>query len=151
MHNSTGNQKDQDFIDLYFNKLAEYVANGEEVLHLEAMNSFYRRLVHNLANDFKLKTHSEGEGKERHIVISRTDKAVTPKRVKPEKPKWDFGEQEFLVNSTSGGINIFLGRDGNIGIYDENQRIPYLDKRLVTSSSFKIKNSKIVISEDSNW
>jgi len=151
MHNSTMNQKDQDFIDLYFDKLSEYVANGEEVIHLEPMNSFYRRLVHNLANDFKLKTHSEGEGKDRHIVISKTETAVTPKKVKSETPKWDFGEQEFLVNASASGINIFLGRDGNIGIYNDGQKVPYLDKRLVTSSSFKVKNSKIIVSEDSNW
>jgi hypothetical protein len=151
MGNSTVNQKDQDFIDLYFDKLSEYVVNGKEVIHLDPMNSFYRRLIHNLANDFNFKTHSEGEGNERHIVLSRTSKTATPKRTKTEKPKWDFGDQEFLVNSSAGGINIFLGRDGNIGIYDENQNAPYLDKRMVTSSSFKVKNSKIIVVEDKNW
>ena len=151
MGNSTVNQKDQEFIDLYFDKLSKYVANDKEVVHLDPMNSFYRRLIHNLANDFKFKTHSEGQGNERHIVLSKTAKTATPNRTKTEKPKWDFGDQEFLVNSSAGGINIFLGRDGNIGIYDENQNVPYLDKRMVKSSSFKVKNSKIIVVEDNNW
>lgn len=151
MHNSTRTQNDQEFLDLYFEKLTEYVEKGDDVIHLDPMNSFYRRLIHKLANDFGFKTHSEGEDKERHTVITRTNNTKKFKKVKVEAPKWDFGDQEFFVKPTPEGTDIYLGHDGNIGIYDENQRAPFLDKRLVMTTSFKVKNSKIVIAEDKNW
>ena len=39
---------------------------------LPPMNAADRRIIHKLANDLGLETRSEGEGRERHIVISPT-------------------------------------------------------------------------------
>lgn len=44
---------------------------GEEQ-HLEAMNAADRRVVHQAVSEYPdLETHSEGEGRSRHIVISK--------------------------------------------------------------------------------
>ncbi len=43
-------------------------ASGES-MHLRPMNAADRRTVHKLAGDYGLTTESEGEGRERHIVI----------------------------------------------------------------------------------
>ena len=68
MRNQTDDNKGQEFLDYYAERLVSFIQSDEEMIHLEPMNSFYRRLIHNLAIRFKLKTHSEGENRERHIV-----------------------------------------------------------------------------------
>ncbi len=41
-----------------------------ETMHLKPMNAADRRVIHKLAGEHGLSTHSEGEGRERHIVLS---------------------------------------------------------------------------------
>ena len=55
-------------------KMAKYtakdVARTKVEAHLEPMNSFERRIVHNILSESKdVYTESEGENKERHVVI----------------------------------------------------------------------------------
>jgi spoIIIJ-associated protein len=51
-------------------KLAKEVNNTKMEVHLEPMSPYDRRLIHNALTDFKgIKTESEGEGQDRHIVI----------------------------------------------------------------------------------
>ena len=55
-------------------KMAKYtakdVARTKTEAHLEPMNSFERRIIHSvLTNSKDVMTESEGEGKERHVVI----------------------------------------------------------------------------------
>lgn len=58
---------------------AKDVAKTKVEAHLEPMNAFERRIIHNvLGNSKDVMTESEGEGKERHIVIK-------PKETKEEK------------------------------------------------------------------
>ena len=42
--------------------------------HLEPMNGADRRTIHKLAEDYGLQTVSEGEGRERHIVLKPVEK-----------------------------------------------------------------------------
>lgn len=50
----------------------EEVQKTGETKHLEAMNAADRRVVHQAVGEYpELETHSEGEGRERHIVISK--------------------------------------------------------------------------------
>ncbi len=48
--------------------LKEVQESGKE-MHLEPMNSADRRTIHKLATDFGIETESEGEGRDRHIVL----------------------------------------------------------------------------------
>lgn len=50
--------------------------SGEE-MHLKPMNAADRRTIHKLASEYGLQTESEGEGRDRHIVL------------KPEEAKED--------------------------------------------------------------
>lgn len=47
---------------------AQVKASGEPK-HLNPMNSAERRIIHQAASDYGLETESEGEGRDRHIVI----------------------------------------------------------------------------------
>jgi spoIIIJ-associated protein len=49
---------------------AAALAGGEESFPLEPMSSYERKLVHDLAAEQGLTSHSEGEGAGRHIVIT---------------------------------------------------------------------------------
>lgn len=49
-----------------------------EPLHLKPMNAADRRTVHKLAGEYGLETVSEGEGRDRHIVLKPGDGATEP-------------------------------------------------------------------------
>lgn len=51
-------------------KIAYDVLRTHGEVHLDPMNSYERRFVHNAISEFKdLSSNSEGEGKDRHIVV----------------------------------------------------------------------------------
>ncbi len=55
-------------------KVAREVRSTKVEATLENMNSFERRVVHNILTDFKgVKTISEGEEPNRHVIIKPTD------------------------------------------------------------------------------
>ncbi len=57
-------------LEIIATKTAKEVAETKIEAHLEPMNSFERRIVHAKLADWRdVYTESEGEGKERHIVI----------------------------------------------------------------------------------
>lgn len=145
-------ERDEIFVAEYEEQISAFIDSEETVFHLSPMNSYYRRLVHHLALEFKLKTNSEGEGNDRHVVLTKDEKSKTPDRIKKQKPTiWDFGEQEFLVDPLQPEVEIYLGKDGNVGLYDESLNVPYVTKKKVVSGVFKIKKNKIVELHDDEW
>lgn len=51
-------------------KIIKEVESSKVDASLDPMNSYQRRIIHNLANEFShITTQSDGEGKERHVVI----------------------------------------------------------------------------------
>ena len=56
-------------------KIAKEVQKTKLDVSLDPMNSYERRYIHNVLSDFEnISSNSEGEGKERHIVIKYTEK-----------------------------------------------------------------------------
>ena len=54
-------------------KALEWIASVKESgkpMHLDPMNAADRRVIHKLASEHGLETESEGEGRDRHIVIN---------------------------------------------------------------------------------
>ena len=51
------------------NKLVDKVKDGGEAIPMKPMSSYERKIVHDLVSEAGLVSESEGEGKERHIVI----------------------------------------------------------------------------------
>jgi len=55
-------------------KIAEEVENTKESVKLDSMNSYQRRLVHNVISEYKnLTTKSEGEEPNRYVVVKYND------------------------------------------------------------------------------
>lgn len=49
----------------------QQVIDSGEVMHLKPMNAADRRVVHHTAGEYStIESHSEGEGRDRHIVLS---------------------------------------------------------------------------------
>ncbi|MCU0667089.1 MAG: KH domain-containing protein [Patescibacteria group bacterium] len=44
-----------------------------EPMHLKPMNPADRRVVHKVASEYELETHSEGEGRDRHVVLTKPE------------------------------------------------------------------------------
>ncbi len=53
------------------------VQDSSEPMDLEPMNAADRRVVHKLAAEYGLTSESEGEGRDRHIVLKREESAAT--------------------------------------------------------------------------
>lgn len=47
------------------------VKESGEPMHLKPMNPADRRVVHKVASEYELETHSEGEGRDRHVVVTK--------------------------------------------------------------------------------
>ncbi len=149
-----GELKDRDdvFVAEYEEQLIGFMKGEENDIHLEPMNSYYRRLIHHLAMEFKLKTNSEGEGADRHVVLTKTKHSQIPDKLKNQRPiVWNYGDQEFLVDPLQPEIEVYLGKDGSVGLYNESANIPYITKKKVVSGVFKIKMNKIVELYDEEW
>lgn len=55
------------------------VQENGEAMHLKPMNSADRRTVHKVASDAGLETESEGEGRDRHVVLKPSKKTKKSK------------------------------------------------------------------------
>lgn len=56
------------------NEWAQSVVDSGKPMHLKPMNAADRRIVHQTITEYpSLETHSEGEGRDRHVVIVRKD------------------------------------------------------------------------------
>lgn len=55
------------------------VQESGESMHLQPMNAADRRTIHRFATDYGVETASEGEGRERHIVLTSTKDSKTDK------------------------------------------------------------------------
>ena len=142
---------DDQLIETYEQEYTEFLNSAEEVMHLPPMNSYQRRLVHQLASEFKFETSSEGEGDQRHVVVRKNENSAIPsKKISTGSPKWNFGDKEFIVNSLES-VYVYLAKDGSIGTWDESVTLPVIAKKLVTSGSFKVKNSQIIEIQDPEW
>lgn len=63
--------KKENRLEREIKKLCHEVSKTKMDVKLDPMNSYERRIVHNVVSSFSnLETHSEGEGAERHVIIS---------------------------------------------------------------------------------
>ena len=67
-------EKKNSYLERNAKKIAKEVLRTKVDVHLDNMNSYERRIVHNALSDFKnISTTSEGEEPNRHIVIKYID------------------------------------------------------------------------------
>jgi hypothetical protein len=67
-------------------RFQQFLASDEQGMALEPMNSFKRRIVHNLAKEYGIETESRGEERERHVYLARTTSSATPANAPRRQP-----------------------------------------------------------------
>ena len=144
--------KDQKLIEDVATEFSDFLESDEKTRHLAPMNSYNRRLVHKLAGEYGFETGSDGEGDSRHVVVTKQKDSQKPKERKLGKmPVWNFGEREFIVDSYSKAVEVYLAVDGTIGAWDSSMKFPIICKKAVASGSFKVKANEIIEITDKNW
>ena len=131
-------------------RIQRFLQSDDKELVFEPMNSYKRRLVHNIAKPYQLDTESRGEEPERHVCLVKTADSKAPSGVRLPRA-WDFGNQTFAVNPGEEGLRIALKEDGSLEIFREGDRKHVVDERLVTTRELKIKGGKIVLPGDPGW
>lgn len=140
-------KEDQEFLEKIHHILKQFVESDEEMLEMEPMNSYQRRLVHKIVKDFKLKSASVGE-EERFVCVTRTDKATVPDmQFKPPQKTHDYGMQTFF---TAPNTRIILRSDGSFGMPLQAERYAPLDERVV-ENAFRIRQNKIICYGEKGW
>lgn len=125
-------------------RITYFLQSDEKELVLEPMNSYRRRLVHNLAKNYTLDTESRGEERERHVCLVKTgetQEAPPPSRVR----LWDHGTQTFNVKPGTDGIRMALKVDGSVELWREEEKKYIIADRVVDASEFRIRQGKILV------
>ena len=64
---------DRDFAREIEMRISYFLRSEEPELELEPMNSYRRRMVHNVATKYRLRTESRGEDRERYVCLIKTE------------------------------------------------------------------------------
>ncbi len=89
-------RSEQEFTDEMHGRLQQFLASDEQGMALEPMNSFKRRIVHNLSKEYGVETESRGEERDRHVYLIRTTSSATPSNAprRPPEPEGQAGPSE---------------------------------------------------------
>lgn len=141
-------QDDYKFLDTIQERFTALMESNDEMLELEPMNSYQRRLVHKVASNFKLKSHSVGE-EERYVCAVKTQESLIPeKKEKKNQRIFDYGAQSFFALPET---ELILKTDGSIGILRKADRNDFIDKRIIPTREFRIRQNKIVCQGEKEW
>lgn len=131
-------------------RISYFLQSPEQELELEPMNSYRRRVVHNIAGKFHLRTESRGEDRDRYVCLIKTGE--TPASPAPSRVRlWDYGSQVFPVNPGPKGIHVALKVDGSVELLREEERAQVLAERLVTTHEFRVRQGKILVPGDPGY
>ena len=126
------------------NKIQDFIPSEDDVLNLEPMNSYRRRLMHKLGAVYHLESKSAGEGEGRFICFIKTPETSLPKKPVSfaSKKVIDFGNQVFQAKE---GVTIVLRADRSFGLPQKGEREGnILDKCVIKGEMFRILKSRIV-------
>ncbi len=140
---------DQEFLDGVRRKLVRLLESEEEMLELEPMNSYQRRLVHKLATTYGFKSQSVGET-ERFVCVIKTQESAIPQQDMNPAPGqiYDMGDQIFYAVPQT---RVVLRADGSVGVVWKDNTLPNLDERVLPTGEFRIRKNQIVCPGDPNW
>ena len=138
---------DEELIADINDTLVSFIKSKETHLQLEPMNSFRRRMVHKIGTKYKLTSVSTGEGINRSVSLRKTELTEIPENIMQN----DFIDRGIEIFYAKPGTEIVLRKDGSFGIAFIERESRILDRRPVEDGEFRIRQNKIVCSDDSNW
>lgn len=125
-------------------RISYFLQSGEEELELEPMNSYRRRMVHNIAKQHSLDSESRGEDRGRYVCLIKTGEAPAEPPPTSKVRLWDYGNQTFSVDPGKDGIRMALKVDGSVEIWRESERAQVLADRVVTTREFRVRKGKLL-------
>ena len=131
-------------------RIAYFIQSDETELELEPMNSYRRRIAHNLASNYNMKSESRGEERERRVCLLKTGETSSA----PPSPKvrlWDFGVQTFNVTPGEKGIHMALKIDGSVELYREGEKKNIIADRVIEATEFRVRKGKIVVPGEAGY
>jgi len=147
-------------------RIAYFLRSPEQELELEPMNSYRRRMVHNISGKYNLRSESRGEDRDRYVCLVKTEEtpagdaaageaaaAAAPVTAAPA-PRvrlWDYGTQTFPVNPGANGIHMALKVDGSLELFRERDRAHILADRVITSREFRVRQGKLLMPDDPGY
>ncbi len=141
---------EKDFIREMEMRIAYFIQSDEPELELEPMNSYRRRIAHNLASKYNMNSESRGEDRERRVCLVKTGETSSD----PPQSKvrlWDYGIQTFTVNPGEKGIRMALKIDGSVELYREGEKKNIIADRVVEASEFRVRKGKILVPGESGY
>ena len=147
---STDDRAEKMFLEELETRVQYFMRSDSQELEFEPMNSFKRRLVHQVSKPYTLKTESRGEEPGRYVCLVKTEQSAPPEGAKMARA-WDFGTQSIAVDPGEAGLRIALKTDGSVEIFRDADRHLDLDQKLVTTRQFRIRGGKIVVPGDPAW
>ena len=127
--------------------IVRFIQSDETNLQMDPMNSYRRRMVHKIGTEYKLSSESTDEGENRSVRLSKTATTEIPENINKQMVI-DRGIEIFYVKP---GAEIVLRNDGSFGVALKERDNKILDKRTVEEGEFRIRDSKIICKQDSNW
>jgi len=143
--------EDRSFNNMIFDQFEEFIKSGETTLLMPPMNSYKRRLVHQLALEFEMESQSEGEDKERHNVLTKTDKTAVPQKSPLKQITWNHGNREYLTPKSRDGVKISLLSNGSVMTDGAYLPDDIITSKVVTTGSFKVINNRIIEFHEDGW
>lgn len=131
-------------------RIAYFIQSGDTELELEPMNSYRRRIAHNLASQYNLKSESRGEDRERRVCLVKSGEASADTPA-PKVRLWDFGVQTFNVTPGEKGIHMALKIDGSVELYREGEKRNIIADRVVEATEFRVRKGKFLVPGESGY
>ncbi len=136
------NERDVQLLQSIHEAIKSFVISEAQMQELQPMPSFERRMVHEAARSYQVRTESVGE-EERFICLIRTEQSHVPEHLEfgfkdSSNITYDFGDQIFYAKPNT---QIALFGDGSVGVH---QGQPCLDSKIIVRGDFCIRKSRII-------
>ena len=137
------NENDMRLIQSIHETIKDFIASDKQMHELQPMPSFQRRMTHEVAEMYQVRTESVGE-EERFICLIKTEQSHIPENIEvvPQESSkiiYDFGDQVFYAKP---GTKVALFNDGTVGVHRQDKFC--LDSKVITRGDFCIRKSQII-------
>lgn len=151
--------QDEEFLQEINQRILQFLKTEEEMLEFEPMNSYQRRLVHQMGTLYDLSSKSVGGREERYVCLLKAGSLEQTTPPEPPTPEpgpanpgrtfmIDRGDEIFYCRP---GQRILLRMDGSFGVPTSDNTLRVLDEREISSGMFRIQHNHLICPEDEQW
>jgi hypothetical protein len=151
--------QDEEFLREINEEILEFLEKDEEILEFDPMNSYQRRLVHQMGTLYQLSSKSVGSRDDRYVCLLKSQPlgeilaaVEEPKPAPGPTPSKgvtiDRGNEIFYCRP---GQKILLRTDGSFGVPTSDNTMRVVDEREIDSGMFRIQRNHLICPQDEQW